>query len=65
VGCGGSSIEGLRGEIIAGRVKSRPPNLAARGPVRILKRNSGAMNPEAACRAVRPCLEGSQSRDRL
>src|SRR2546426_733884 len=27
--------------------------------------NSEAMNPEARCRAGRPCLEGSESRNRL
>jgi len=31
----------------------------------ILERNSDAMNPGARCRADRPCLEGSESRDRL
>src|SRR3989442_5462876 len=30
-----------------------------------VRRNSEAMNPEARCRAGRPCLEGSESRNRL
>src|SRR5713101_2762383 len=38
----------------------RPP-----GHRRIFERNSDAMNPEARCRADRPCLEGSKSRNRL
>src|SRR6059036_2619785 len=40
-------------------------DLAARRPEPILERNSDAVNPEARCRAGRPCLEGSKSRDRL
>src|SRR2546426_9818162 len=30
-----------------------------------VRRNSEAMTPEAGCRAGRPCLEGSESRNRL
>ena len=30
-----------------------------------VRRNSEAMNPEARCRTGRPCLEGSESRNRL
>src|SRR2546423_14963184 len=40
-------------------------SLARRPMDRILKRNSEAINPEARCRAGRPCLEASKSRDRL
>ncbi len=39
--------------------------LADRRGVDIFDRNSEAMNPEARCRAGRPCFGGSESRNRL
>src|SRR5438105_2447861 len=40
-------------------------DLAVRRHGPILRNNSDALNPEAQCRAVRPCLGGSESRNRL
>jgi hypothetical protein len=47
------------------KVHCEPRSLAARGQGYILEHHSDAMNPEARCRAARPCLEGSKSRNRL
>ena len=57
--------------LVPGQIRICPPGqcvgplLAGGTDACIFERNSDAMNLGARCRAVRPCLEGSKSRDRL
>jgi len=46
-------------------VRRRQTRLATERLESILDRNSDAMSPGARCCAGRPCLEGSESRNRL